>query len=171
MKRCEEINHAKIAKETELKVTSEDIAKNRRIFEARAFERAVRYMQQGGKVPISSLVRSLVKTPEAMQWLSSKDGALLLAQLGYIPVSLADLEFRKAQRRVELAQKLLSSEMKRPRRSPTDLSIITAEICEPAENLSNNEKIKLERLCLNVARQKGWSLSDLTPLYFQTVNS
>jgi hypothetical protein len=167
MKSCEEKNHEVIAKEALMKVTSEDIAKNRRIFEARAFERAVRYMQQqGGKVPIFSLVRSLLKTPEAMQWLSSsRDGAILLAQLGYIPVSLADLELKKAQRRVELAQKLLSSEMKRPRRSPTDLSIITAEICEPAENLSNSEKIKLEKLCFNISKQKGWTPSDLVPLY------
>lgn len=171
MKNCQEKNHEKIAKEAELKVTSEDIAKNRRQIEARAFERAVRYMKQGGKVPISSLVRSLLKTPEAMQWLSSKDGAVLLTQLGYIPVSLVDLEFRKAQRRAELAQRLLSSEMKRPRRSPTDLSIITAEICEPADNLSKSEKMRLERLCLNVARQKGWTPSDLMPMYSKFVNS
>jgi hypothetical protein len=166
MKSCEEKNHEKIAKEAMMKVTSEDIAKNRRIFETRAFERAVRYIQQqGGRVPISSLVRSLLKTPEAMQWLSSKDGALLLAQLGYIPASLVDLEFRKAQRRAELAQKLLSSELKRPRRSPTDLSIITAEICEPEENLSNSEKIKLEKLCFNISKRKGWTPSDLAPIY------
>jgi hypothetical protein len=168
-KSCEEKNHEKIAKEAMMKVTSEDIANNRRMFEARAFERTLRYMQQGGKVPVLNVFRSLLKTPEAVQWLSSKDGAVLLAQLGYIPVSLADLEVKKAHRRAELAQKLLSSEMKRPRRSPTDLSIITAEICEPTENLSNSEKIKLEKLCTNVAKQKAWSSSDLMPMYTQTV--
>ncbi len=165
MKNCEEKNHESIAKEAMMKVTSEDIAKNRKLFETRALERAVRYMQQGGKVPVLNVFRSLIKTVEAMQWLCSKDGAILLTQLGYIPFSLVGLELKKAQRRAEVAEKLLISEMKRPRRSPTDLSIITAEICEPAENLSNDEKNKLEKLCFNISKQKGWTPSDLTPLY------
>jgi hypothetical protein len=41
MKGCEEINHEKIAKEAILKVASEDIAKNRRQLEAKAFEDSI----------------------------------------------------------------------------------------------------------------------------------